>query len=476
MKNNNIEDIYTLSPMQQGMLFHVLSSPESRLYHDQMVCSFDGALDSAAFRRAWQQVVARHSSLRTGFVWQGLTKPAQVVHREVAVGLEELDWRSLSAEEQEVQLEVYLYEDRRRGLDLGEPPLMRLALIRRREDSYYFVWSVSHLIVDAWCSAIILEEVMAVYRAHREGRILFLEPSPPYRDFIAWLKRQDQAPARDHWRRVLLGFREPTPLEPRCDDAAGRADRSFRRVTSELSEAATRGLKSLAQWHQLTLNTLVQGAWGLVLAHETDREDVVFGTCVSGRSLDLPGVEAIVGLLMNTLPVRLRCAPSEPLLSWLESLQRDQLAMRCYEQTPLVAIQGWSEVASGLPLFDSVLVFLNVVGAQRPTGGLLVRDFRYIGRTNYSLTLNVMPGERLSIEMVYDVARFRSATIERLASHLTLLLETMVARAQSLLGDLYRLLAKDTSEHREFQKQRRRLSNSGKLRAIQARAVRLSPA
>ncbi|RMF26124.1 MAG: non-ribosomal peptide synthetase, partial [Chloroflexi bacterium] len=288
MAMKNVQDFYPLSPMQQGMLFHSLLAPEAGMYIEQLSCTLRGDLDVSAFTRAWQRVVDRHPILRTAFIGEGLKEPIQVVHRRVRLPIEQQDWRTLPPAEQEARLERFLEAERQRGFQLSKPPLMRLALIRVEERAYKFVWTHHHLLMDGWSLPILLQEVLAFYEAFRQGRDLYLPPSRPYRDYIVWLKKQDMARAEAFWRRLLKGFTAPTPLtvdrRPAGDgDGSPPEETDYRKLDILLSAETTAALQALARQHQLTLNTLVQGAWALLLSRYSGEDDVVFGATVSGR-------------------------------------------------------------------------------------------------------------------------------------------------------------------------------------------------
>ena len=171
MSARNIEDIYPLSPMQQGMLFHSIYAPESGMYVEQMSCTLRGSLSVDAFERAWRRVISRHTPLRTAFVWQDLDEPLQVVQRQVSLPLEQHDWRALTSAQQAARLEAFQHEDRQRGLDLSEAPLMRLTLIRLADDRYQFVWTHHHLLIDGWSVPLLFQEVFQLYEAFRQGRV-----------------------------------------------------------------------------------------------------------------------------------------------------------------------------------------------------------------------------------------------------------------------------------------------------------------
>jgi amino acid adenylation domain-containing protein len=440
MSKRNIEAVYSLSPMQQGMLFHSLYAPESGVYFEQLSATLRGDLDLAAFERAWQRVMDRHPILRTAFAWKSLDRSLQVVHRRVSLQLEQRDWRGASPTEQEARLEGFLQADRARGFDLSRAPLMRLALLRTAEDAYEFVWSHHHILLDGWSLPLLLREVFAFYEAFRQGQDLHLETPPPYRDYIRWLERQDIAEAEAFWRRTLAGFAAPTPLTVDWP-LASVADRKERYEEREiqLSRETTAALQSLARQQHLTLSTLVQGAWALLLNRYSGEEDVVFGATVSGRPADLLGAESMVGLFINTLPVRARVPSSMPVAAWLKDLQAQLAQVRDYEYSSLAQIQGWSEVPRGTPLFESILVFENYpvdASLRERKWSLEIGNVRSIEQTNYPLTVVSGPGERLSLKISYDCRRFDADTIRRMLGHLGTLLMGVATQPEGPVASL----------------------------------------
>jgi amino acid adenylation domain-containing protein len=450
MKNNNIEAFYPLSPMQQGMLFHTLYAPESGLYLDQTCCLLQGDLHIPSLERAWQQAIDRHPSLRTAFLWDGLKEPVQVVHREVQLPIEQHDWRSLPPSETDERLKAYVLEHKRRGQELSKPPLMRLALMRTGEETYWFVWSRSHLLLDGWSGSILLREVFAFYEAYSHGRELSLERSRPYRDYILWLKQQDMTQAESFWRQTLKGFTAPTPLNISAPSSAGtQSDEDYTNCEIRLSPTVTAALNAMAREHQLTFNAIVQGAWALLLSHYSGERDVVFGATVSGRPSDLAGIESMVGLFINTLPVRAQVRPEATIVEWLKDLQVQQSEARQYEYSPLVQIQGWSDVPRGRSLFETLLVFENYPleeAAQGQDMTLKVSDFHTFEQTNYPLTLGIVGGPELMFSMLYDRRLFDEATVKRILGHLEALLEGFARDERQQLDALSPLTEKERQQ------------------------------
>lgn len=439
MNKKDIKDIYELSPMQQGMLFHSLAAPESGAYIIRISHILKGDLDVPAFERAWQRVVDRHPVFRSSFHSEDFDKPLQVVHRQAKLSLEQQDWREFTLAEQGEHLDAYFREEGRRGFNLTEVPLMRLALFRCADDTYQFVISQHHILMDGWCRPLIFKEASTFYEAFCRGENIQLELPHPYRDYIVWLQQQDMISAEAFWRDELKGFSSLNPLvvNRRPGNLPTRED-DFDKQSLRLSKAITDAIKTLARRHSLTLNTMVQGLWALFLSRYSGEEDVVFGATVSGRPPDLIGVESMIGLFINTLPVRVRVRPEAQLMDWLKDIQAHQTLVRQYEYSPLVNIQQWSEVPHALSLFDSILVFEDFPGgtADEVFGSLDMHLDCYFDFTNYPLTVEVVPGSELLFQILYDCRLFDDATITRMLAHLKTLLEGMVDDHMSRLSDL----------------------------------------
>ena len=448
----NIETFYPLSPMQEGMLFHSLTAGGSAAYLRQLSGEVSGVIDAGVFERAWQQVINRHAVLRTSFVWDELPRPVQVVQRHGDAPLDHLDWRNLSRAEQAERLQQLLEHDRERGFELTRAPLMRLALIRLSEERSHLLWSFHHILLDGWSVHLVLQEVIAFYQAYSRNQEPRLERPYQFRDYIVWLNRQELSGAAKYWRETLKGFTVQTPLpgDRRTERGDGGAPSSgdYQAQRSHLSGAATSALQALAHQHKLTLNTIVQGAWAVLLSRLSSRDDVVFGAVVSGRPAELPGAENIVGIFINTLPVRARVNKLQPLLPWLKELQTAQLEARRYEYSPLVQIKGWSEIAGELPLFESNLAFENfhisptMGGGSAETKesqerrGLDILNVESFSHSTMPLTVAIKPGPELLVQMSYDPARFEADSIARLLSSYQCLLEGLAEMPARRICDL----------------------------------------
>jgi len=446
MSTKNIEDAYNLSPMQQGMLFHSLYAPAYGVYVEQVSALLEGNLDVIAFEQTWQQVVDRHPCLRTAFVWEDLKNPLQVVGRRVQLPIVMHDWQYMTAEEQQQGIQELLQAEQIRGFELSKAPLMRLTLIQLAKTSYQFIWSHHHLLLDGWSTSLLLNEVFAIYEATCQNQTLHLTKPRPYRDYIAWLQQQSLSTAETFWRETLRGFQVATSfsIDTIFNKTNAVSEIAHNEQHINLSTATTNALQALARQHQLTLNTLVQGAWAILLSRYSGETDVVFGTTVSGRPTSLSGSERMVGLFINTLPVRVKIASAQSLLPWLQQLQSQQAEARQYEYTPLVEIQQWSEVTPGSPLFESLIVFENYPldpQIHKGRGELAISKVQIVEQTNYPVTLVVIPGAELKLNIFSDRYRFEPQAIARMLGHLQTLLADMVSHPEACLQELSLLTA-----------------------------------
>jgi amino acid adenylation domain-containing protein len=451
----HVEAVYRLSPVQEGILFQSLREGRARPYWQQATYHVDGVLDRAAFARAWQAVIARHTILRTAFVWQQTSTPYQAVMATATPSIEWWDWRGLDADEQQRRSTEYLARDRERGGDLLRPPLMRFAVMQQTDTSHRVVWSHHHLVIDGWSSSLVLKEASAYYAAFSRNEALELPAAPPYEDYIRWLQQRERGGAEAYWRRALAGFEGLPPL---IAGARGTITAETVDQRRTVPEATTRRLREVAARHRLTLNTIAQGCWGLVMARAVGARDVVFGATVSGRSPELPGIERLVGLLINTLPVRVRVTPREPVIAWLRQLQDEQASAREWEHTALTDIQGWSAVPRGTPLFESVLVYENFPGLvfeqHYGSAALAIADTSgvqrnvYLGTietSEYPLAFKVVPGDALVLRLMRHRGRIDETVTARMLDYAAAMLDAIATRSDLLVGDLASLPAERTS-------------------------------
>ena len=421
----DIEDVLPLTPLQQGMLVRAVREPRSVANVVQFEATF-GALDLPRLCAAWQAAVDRHRVLRTAYLWgSGLPEPLQLVHRAVRLPFDLLDWRD--RDDEDTAWTTLCEQAYTRGFDLGAAPLMRVTVARTGEDRHRLVWTWHHILLDGWSMSQLLGEVFTQYRG---GSVA--APVLEHRDHLRWLRARDLRPDEARWRALRTSV-APTLL--------GKAAILPRHSASEhglagdtLDVPATRALQEAAARHQVTLNTLVQAAWALLLQRATGQRPVVFGVTLSGRSDELPGADRVMGLCINTLPILTAPSPADRVGDWLRNLQADNLDLRQREHVPLHRIQHWLG-QPGRPLFDSVIVYENypvdAAHLQAVDGGMPLLDASSRGVMGWPLTIVVVPGAALRVQMTFERSAFDETTVAALLSDLVRLLHRLGEGAAS---------------------------------------------
>ncbi|PSB55841.1 non-ribosomal peptide synthetase [Chamaesiphon polymorphus] len=448
--NKKIESIYPLSPMQEGMLFHSLYDPNSWVYFEQTILTLEGSISISAFESAWQKIFDRHSVLRTFFAWTDLENPLQIVLKNLKLPWTNLNWQQLSPLEQQQQLSDLLREQRQQGFQLDRAPLMSFTLIKLNEDTYKFIWSHHHILIDGWSLPIIFKEFLSFYEAAVVGKTYYLPTPCPYSDYINWLNSQDKQAALTFWQQNLDDFRTPTSLVvDRVQSKKQQQDFIRKDIKLYLSAEISHKLQSISQQYHITLSSIFQSAWALLLSRYSGEQDIVFGVTVSGRNINLPEVENMVGLLINTLPLRLKILPLEQIIPWLLRTQQSMLELQQYAYIPLVEIQSKSDLPAGVPLFESIVVFENYPinsSLDNSDISLRVNEIDSYEQTNYPLTLIAVPGNELLVKVIYDFARFEEDTIERMLGHLQTILSAIADNPHQTVGEIPLLSAAECQQ------------------------------
>jgi amino acid adenylation domain-containing protein/non-ribosomal peptide synthase protein (TIGR01720 family) len=431
----SVADIYPLTGLQAGMLFHSLVDTESSAYLDQACLRLSGVTEPNLLGAAWRRVVDRTPVLRSSMRWQDVPEPLQIVHRTVNLPVTYHDWHG------EDWLTELLAADRAAGVDLTAAPLARLAVITLPGDEAVVVWTSHHLLLDGWSLGQLFAEVCQEYAALVDGRAGEPVVRRPFRDFIGWLRDQDTERATEYWRDVLAGFDSPTPLPFDRQPGPDHRAESAAAVEVDLSVMDTQRIRELARQHGLTVNTVVQGAWALLLSRYGGGDDVVFGTTVSGRPADLPGAEAMIGMFINTVPTRARIQTADTVVDWLRGLQAEQTEARRFDFVSVSQARACSDVPEGANLFDSMIVFENYPFDENAVldAGLRVREVRARETTNFPLSARAHLDDRLHVHVAYDPALFDQSTVDRMATHLTALLNALATNPDHRLADLHML-------------------------------------
>ena len=429
----HIEDILPLSPLQEGLLFHALYDAQGPdIYTSQLVLSLEGPLESETLQAAADALVQRHASLRAAFRHENLSRPVQIILPATPVPWRSIDLSLLDEAAHDERLPQIFAEDYAERFDFARPPLLRFTLIRLRADRHRLVFTCHHILVDGWSTPVLVRELLTLY-AHR-GDATALPRVTPYRDYLAWIAAQDRAAAIAAWSEALAGLEEPTLLVPRDP---GRAQVVPKHLMLTVSETLTSALVQQARTRGLTLNTYIQVAWAILLGRLTGRDDVVFGVTVAGRPPEIAGIENMVGLFINTLPLRVKLPADKPLAALLAELQDSQSRLMAHQHMGLAEIQSQAGLGE---LFDTLVVFENYpvdrASLAAVANGLRVTPIPGPDASHYPLSLVALPEERLRLRFDYRPDLFDRESVEALAGRLVRLLEAAVATPERAIGNL----------------------------------------
>ncbi|QIP05504.1 non-ribosomal peptide synthetase [Bradyrhizobium symbiodeficiens] len=434
---------YDLCPIQAGMLLHATMRTGSGVDVQQIVSHLESDIDVDRLVCGWRYVTQRHPALRTSFRWLDCPQPLQEVHSTVELPIARLDWSGLDRLEEERQLAAFLLEDRQRGFDLGLAPLSRLTFIRTASQMV-MVWTFHHILLDGRAFPLILKDVFGFPDSRYAAQRPDVSVAPDFRAHVEWLNARDEVASRTYWKEFLAGFRAPVRLWVERA-GSGRSPIAevgeFGHAEAEVASERARALEQAASAANVTINTLLQGAWGLLLGRLSGERDVVFGATRACRKSGIPGADGIIGLLINTLPVRVDLDPDADLAAWLAAIRSQSLSIRPHEHASLAKVQGWSDVERGRPLFESIVVYEHLtLDAQLKALGdeWQRRSFRYIGQTNFPLALIAYGGEQLLLRIEYARDRFDDDVAQRMLRYLEVLL---IGMAEGILipGDSARL-------------------------------------
>ncbi|MFZ2174242.1 MAG: condensation domain-containing protein, partial [Rhodococcus sp. (in: high G+C Gram-positive bacteria)] len=427
-----LRDVWSLSPLQTGLLFHATLAAESvDVYTAQLRIDLEGAVDAVRLRAAAAELLARHPNLRTAYVYDDDGIPAQLV-----VDAVELPWRQVDLNgygpDAEAELARLLDEDRIARFDLAHPPLLRLTLIRTAPERYVLTITNHHIILDGWSMPLLVRELLVRYAA--DGAPAGLPEPVSYRTYLEWLARRDFDASARAWQESLDGLEEPTLLAP---DASLALRGVPGEVDIELAASLSEALAAVVERGRVTMNTVVQAAWGVLLSRLVSRDDVVFGATVSGRPPQLSGVEGMLGLFINTLPVRVRVDPDESFAGLLARLQREQAALLDHHHLGLGEIQsraGLGNLFDTLSVFESYPVDKSGLDENTDIAGMHVTAFDARDATHYPLTLLAILEPRLRLSLRYQPGVFDQETATRLAERVTAILETIAGDAETAVG------------------------------------------
>ncbi|MEM7193834.1 MAG: amino acid adenylation domain-containing protein [Pseudomonadota bacterium] len=437
--SDDIEDAFPLSPLQQGMLFHSVSSPASGVYIEQITARFQSEdFQAEVFQQCWQTIVERHQAFRSAFVWEKVENPLQGIKRTAKVSWELLDLGNVSRSDANQHLLDIKYQDRVRDFNLAKAPLMRMKLVRMPVGETHWIWTRHHLIADGWSTSIVLQELAELMS--RNGKASTLKTPIPYKRYIAWLKdRSDIGGEKSFWRRHLAGVDSQDPPSCLTQHATTHRLGEFNELSVKLSSDATKALKTWCQNQRVTLNVSIQTAWAILLANHTQSSDLIWGATFSGRPVSLNGADQIVGLMINTLPVRLKLSITQSVAETVQRLQQIQLEMQNHENSGLLDIKRWNSISSDNPLFDSVVVFENYprqFSGTQASERVTLPDLHYKEQSNLPVALVVLPGDELEFILIHDTDAISVESASRVLGQLNKIVNQLPASADASCMDV----------------------------------------
>ncbi len=426
ISKDNIKDVYPLSPMQEGMLFQALYEPESDAYFEQISYRIAGPLDVGVFRQGWNGLANRHDVLRTVFVHEKTERPLQIVlkHAEVEFSFEDI--RDKSRDRQEAFLEEYRLNERKRRFHIGRDALTRVAVFALGDASYEVVWSFHHILMDGWSAGILLGELVRIYHSLLNGSQPNLPGRASYGKYIEWLEKQDKEVSRRYWERYLSGYEgiASVPFLRPSAEAMGYTPAELKCV---FDREKTERLRLLAAENQVTLNTVVQAIWGVLLGRYNGRDDVVFGAVVSGRPAQIHGVEEMVGLFMNTIPVRVRMEAGDSFTTLLHRAQKASLDGQDHQHLALAETQRKRGMLDHILVFESYPLDRQLQSSmQSGIGGLRIERVTPFEQTPYHLNVVFDPSERLETSFRFNERVYGHEQMERVAGHFRMVVDSVL--------------------------------------------------
>ncbi len=427
-----IQDIYVLSPMQEGMLYHYLMDRQSPAYFEQFDLALCGRIDQALLEESFRRLVARHDALRTIVRYDKTRRPVQIVLKERKFNLH-------FEETPESDVEAFKLADRERGFDPTKDMLMRVSLLQIGPERYRLIWSFHHIVMDGWCLGILYNDLLHIHEALRQGREPNLDAPVPYKNYIAWLARQDKTGGLDFWKKRLDGY-ENKAVVPACPPGGCGRQEGYRQALHvfDIEKAVMEKMTRIGMEHQITINTIFQTVWGILLQRYNNTSDVVFGAVVSGRPSEIEGVEGMVGLFINTVPVRIASHPDMRLIDLLQKAQAEALQGRAHDYIPLADIQSATPLKSDL--IDHILVFENFPFEDDPKkasdNGFQIEDVQVFEQVNYNFSMTVIPGDPYRVRMSYNAFVYDDDFVGQIGAHFLNVLRQAAANPQAALKAL----------------------------------------
>jgi amino acid adenylation domain-containing protein/non-ribosomal peptide synthase protein (TIGR01720 family) len=443
-----VEDLYTLTPMQEGMLFHALYDDTSSSYFEQTSYRLQGKLDPVIFEKSLNQLFQRYDILRTAFIPDITDRPIQVVLKDRGCDFYFKDTREIPEKEKRIAfVTAFKARDKQRGFDLSRDVLMRVSVLRLEDTEYEVIWSFHHALMDGWCIGIITSDFFEIYNSIIQNRTFQLPPVKPYRTYIQWLQKQDREVSKHFWKNYLESYEEVAVIPGAKMHQTGQKPTGYEigQVQLTLDREKTGLLNQIAGRNKVTMNIIAQVLWAVLLGKYNRKEDIVFGAVVSGRPFDLEGVETMVGLFINTIPVRIRFSGNIKFNELLRMAQENAIASEPHHYCPLAEIQADTtlkqDLINHLFVFENYPVSEQIEGYENNNQQTGQAQFRVSGvevfeQTNYDFNVIITVGDELWGEFQYNSHVYDRHLVEKLKDHFMRLLEQVVRNEELQVGAL----------------------------------------
>jgi tyrocidine synthetase-3 len=441
----NIDDIYALTPMQEGILFHYLKDPGSDIYFEQLCLEIAGEIDFELFEKAWNFVIETNEMLRATFRWEKIENPIQVILKKHRLQPKYHDLSGEKSSEKKTRVENLKDEDRKEKFDLREVPF-RVTLCRVEAGKYEMIISNHHILYDGWSTGVIIREFFEAYYGQNKKIVKGDQEAKPtiklsYKEFIQWIQNQDKTKQKHYWKEYLARFEHPTGLLIKIKRKKTGELKSSANYPVLLERSIKDRLEIFIKTNRVTLAAFFYSAWGILLQAYGNTDDVIFGTTVSGRSARIKGIEDMVGLFINTIPLRVRTAPGEKIIDLVQRINYILPIREKYESTPLVDIKEYSELENNRELFDSIIALENYplygeLMRKNSQSPLAVNSYSMVESTNYDLGIAIIFGKRIEIDYIYNPTSFEKSSITRLSRHFSNIIENILINTKNEISGI----------------------------------------
>lgn len=413
-----IQNVYGVTPMQEGMIFHSLLDQKSQTYLQQFSFLVSMTIDLELFEQSINEVINKYEALRTNYIYKDVKKPLQVVLKKRTLKTVYKDISGLDKDEQLSVINEFINKDRVKGFDLAKEILIRVKIFKVEEAKYQMIWSFHHIIMDGWCMGIIMQDILVYYDKLKHNKPIVKENIPSYSQYINWLKKQDIESSKKYWRKYLDGYTEPATLM-NYGQAGEKIEYKAKEVKIAFSEQETVDLIRESQRQKVTLNAVLQVAWGLLMHTYYNQTDIVFGSVVSGRHVPVLGIERMVGLFINTIPVRVKAVGEEKFLDVVKRIQQDIAIGNENSYLSLADIQNDMGFKQGIVdhLFNFENYPIEEMMLQETIEDIKIEDVKILEQTNYNLNVKVNQGEKLKISIIFNENIYKEEWVKTLLQH-----------------------------------------------------------